>query len=178
MNHLNIKSLTGTALCIALGLVLPSIFHVFGAGTAFSPMHIPVFLCGLCFGGLYGLFCGFMTPIVSSILTGMPPLYPVGLVMILELSLYGYLSGLLYRKFDLNIYLSMIIAMLIGRICAGLLSTVVYGIAGTGYGFSAFVSGYFISAIPGIIVQLIVIPILVFVLEKANVIKRPTIIKE
>jgi thiamine transporter ThiT len=173
MNHLKIKNLVGTALCMALGLLLPQLFHVIGAGPVFLPMHIPVLLCGFCFGWQYGLVCGVITPLLSSILTGMPPIFPVGLSMMFELGAYGALSGLLYRKFNLNIYIALIGSMLAGRIVSGLASTLFYGMAGKAYGVQIFLAGAFVTSIPGIILQIVIVPLLVIALEKSRVVLQP-----
>jgi len=173
MNHSKIKNLVGTGLCIALGLVFPQLFHVIGAGTVFLPMHIPVILCGLCFGWEFGLVCGIITPLLSSILTGMPPIFPTCAAMMFELGAYGALAGLLYRKLNLNLYLALIVSMLGGRVVSGVASTIFYGIAGKDYGFQIFLTGAFVSAFPGIILQLVVLPLLVIALEKARVIEKP-----
>lgn len=173
MKSIDLRNLTGTALSIALGLVVPMIFHAVGLGAAFSPMHLPVLLCGFCFGPWYGLFCGLVCPFISSITTGMPPLFPTCLTMTFELGAYGLLSGLLYRHYKLNIYLSLIITMIVGRIVGGIVSAIVLSATGTAYSFELFFGAYFITTLPGIIVELIVIPLLVYALTKGNVIKSP-----
>lgn len=177
MNHSQTKKLVGTALCIALGLILPQVFHLIGAGPVFLPMHIPVLLCGLCFGWPFGLICGAVTPLLSSVMTGMPPLFPTGTAMIFELAAYGALSGLMYRNLRQNIYLSLIAAMLGGRVVSGLASAIFYGVAGKAYGFQIFLTGAFITGLPGIILQILIVPLLVIGLEKAMVISKPTISK-
>ena len=98
--HSATKNMITTALCIALGLVLPSAFHLVGAGSVFLPMHIPVLLCGLLCGWQYGAVCGGIVPLLSSVVTGMPPIFPTAPAMMLELCAYGCLTGLLYRQLD------------------------------------------------------------------------------
>lgn len=177
MNHSQTKNLVGTALCIALGLILPQVFHLIGAGPVFLPMHIPVLLCGMCFGWSFGLICGVVTPLLSSVVTGMPPLFPTGTAMVFELAAYGALSGLLYRKFRQNIYLSLIAAMLGGRVVSGLASAIFYGVAGKAYGLQIFLTGAFVTGLPGIILQILIVPVLVIVLEKSRVISSPGLMK-
>jgi len=161
-------SLTGTALCMALGLVLPLLFHMFGAGSTFLPMHIPVLLCGFVFGWPYGAICGFLVPLLSSILTGMPPVFPKATAMMLELCTYGVLTGVFYRKRKWNIYPALICAMICGRVVSGIANTVFMNMASKSYGFAAFLSVSFVQAIPGILIQIILIPVLVLALEKAD----------
>ncbi len=164
--------ITGTALCMALGLILPSFFHMVGAGPTFLPMHIPVLLCGLLFGWQSGIVCGIFVPLVSSLLTGMPPLFPTGAAMIFELGTYGGLAGLLYRKLSLNIYPALIFSMLGGRIASGVANAVFMGIAGKAYGLTAFITASFVTSLPGIVIQIIIIPIIIFALERSGVINN------
>lgn len=165
-------SITGTALCIALGLVLPLFFHLFGAGSTFLPMHIPVLLCGFVFGWPFGAVCGFIVPLLSSVLTGMPPIFPTAPAMMLELCAYGALTGLFYQKFRMNVYVSLVLAMIGGRIVSGIANALFLGIAGKPYGLAVFLSGSFVKAVPGILIQIVIIPVLVLALEKARLIQR------
>lgn len=165
-------NMTGTALCMALGLVLPMFFHLFGAGPTFLPMHIPVLLCGFVFGWPYGAVCGFLVPILSSVLTGMPPIFPTATAMMLELCAYGALTGFFYQKLRWNVYLSLIAAMIGGRIVSGAANAVFLGMAGKPYGFAAFLSASFVEAIPGILIQIVLIPVLVLALKRAKLIRR------
>lgn len=165
-------NLTGTALCMALGLILPILFHMFGAGSVFLPMHIPVLLCGLLFGWQWGAVCGLFVPLISSLLTGMPPIFPTAPAMMLELCAYGILTGVFYRKLRWNIYPALICSMLGGRVVSGIANAIFYGMADKSYGFAAFLSGAFVQAVPGILIQIIVIPILILALEKARIISR------
>lgn len=172
------RNLVFTALCVALGLLLPTFFHMFGSGTQFLPMHLPVLLCGFLCGWPWGAVCGFLTPLLSSLLTQMPPLFPNAPAMMLELCAYGALTGIFYRKLRLNVYVSLLLAMLGGRVVSGIANALFMGMAGTPYGFQAFVTASFVTAVPGIVIQIILIPVLVMALEKAGFcerIKRNTI---
>lgn len=168
------KNLITTALCMALGLLLPSAFHLIGAGTVFLPMHIPVLVCGMLCGWQYGAACGVIVPLLSSVLTGMPPIFPVAPAMMFELCAYGCLTGLFYRRFKFNIYLSLVLAMVGGRVVSGIANAIFMGVAGNPYGFSAFLSGAFVTALPGIVLQLVFVPILVMALQKLNLFERPS----
>jgi Protein of unknown function (DUF1393). len=165
-------NLTGAALCIAVGLVLPVFFHMIGAGPAFLPMHIPVLLCGFIFGWQYGAVCGLIVPLLSSVLTGMPPVFPTATAMMLELCAYGALTGILYQRLRWNVVPALICAMLGGRIVSGAANAVFMNMAGKSYGLAAFISGSFVEALPGIVIQIILIPILILALEKAKIIHR------
>lgn len=165
------KNLVLAALFIALGVVLPMAFHAIpNGGSLFSPMHIPVLMCGLCVGPLEGLIVGILTPVLSSTLTGMPPaaILPA---MVVELAVYGLVSGLMMRLLKDNrsfakIYIALIVAMLCGRIAGGLVRALILN-AGS-YTFQMWVTAYFVTGIAGIITHLIIIPLLVRALQKAN----------
>ena len=173
------KDLVSAALCVALGLIVPQVFHLIpfvGAvpnlGGVFLPMHIPVLLCGFLCGWRYGAACGAIVPLLSSVVTGMPVLWPQGVTMVFELAAYGLFTGLLYRIMKRNVYLSLVAAMIIGRVVSGVAKAVFFGMAGTPFGMAAFISGAFTTAIPGIILQRVLIPGLVMALEKAGMLRR------
>lgn len=175
MKKTQVRNLVFAALCVALGLALPQAFHFVPipmAGVIFSPMHIPVLLCGLLCGWYWGLFCGVVTPVLSSLLFGMPPAAMLP-GMILELAIYGLVAGLLYRKFKLNLPVSLVCAMLLGRIGYGLMQTVLFLAGGSEYSFQIFFTGLFVRGLPGIVLQLILVPLLLVALEKAGVVAKP-----
>ena len=163
------KKLVSCALCIALGVLLPMAFHMIpNAGSVFLPMHIPVLICGLFCGAPYGLAFGIITPFLSSMTTGMPPAIILP-QMVIELGVYGLVTGLCEKHINLKnemskLYMSLIIAMLAGRIMNGLINTFV--LSTQGYTLSIFMTASFVTCLPGIIIQLIVIPILVRMLNK------------
>ncbi len=169
-----VKNLSAAAVCVAIGILLPMVFHFFGGtGPVFAPMHIPVLICGLVCGYRYGGLCGLIVPLLSSLLTGMPVLYPTGLAMMLELCAYGVIGGLLYPRF--HVYPSLIIAMLGGRLVSGAANAVLLGIAGKPYGLTTFLTASFVTALPGILIQIILIPALILVLERSGFLsKRPS----
>ena len=162
-----------TAVCIALCVILPLALHsIPNAGTLFSPMHIPVLLCGLICGWPYGLACGLIGPVLSSFLTGMPGIGYLPTMMV-ELALYGLLTGLIMRlvhtgKLMADLYISLLTAMLAGRIITGIVRALIFSVGS--YSLKAWATGYFVSSLPGIIIQLILIPILYLALQKAHLI--------
>jgi len=175
------KNITFTAMFIAIGVLLPMAFHAFAlGGPIFLPMHIPVILAGLLLGPFFGVAVGMFAPLLSSLITGMPVMYPMLPIMIVELSLYGALSGLLYKNLKLPIYISLPIAMIIGRIGYGLMWWVllqinVHAAAGV---FAAIQTG-----IPGIAIQLIIIPLIIAAitpktLKKVRIISSCSIVKD
>ena len=150
MNLSSIKRLTLTALCIALCVVVPMAFHVIpNAGAVMLPMHIPVLLCGLVCGWQYGLLCGIMGPLVSSVLTGMPPAAMLPGMMV-ECGMYGCVGGLM-----------------MGRVISGIVKALILT---PGLSFTAWATASFVTALPGISIQLILLPTLIVALTRASLI--------
>lgn len=159
------------ALFVAVGLVLPLFTgQIKGIGRMLLPMHIPVMLCGLVCGPYYGLAVGFILPLLRSVLFGMPTIYPSAVGMAFELATYGIVTGFLCIKvkpFSLfAVYRALIVAMIAGRVVWGLVMCLLIGIGADGFGLGAFFSTAVITAIPGILLQLILIPFIMFLLSK------------
>ena len=169
MRRETLFKITLSAFFIALAYVLPFLTgQIPQIGSMLCPMHIPVILCGFICGWKYGLVVGLVVPILRSLTLSMPPLFPTATCMTFELSTYGALSGLLYNllpKKKINIYSSLLISMIVGRIVWGITMMICLNINGSTFTFSAFLSGSIINALPGIILQIILIPILIMALE-------------
>lgn len=162
-----------TAVSIGLCVVLPMAFHAIpNAGSIFSPMHIPVLLCGLICGWAYGLLCGLAGPLLSALLTGMPPMAYLPSMMV-ELAAYGLVCGLMInlvrtKKLYADLYSSLVVALLVGRIVAGVARALIF--APGRYSFAAWVTSYFVTSWPALVIQLTLIPALVVALMKAKLI--------
>lgn len=161
--------LTLAALFMALAFVLPFITgQIQKIGSMLCPMHVPVILCGFICGWRWGLTVGLTVPLLRSLTLGMPPLFPIAICMAFELATYGAVSGLMHKLLPKKkpfIYCSLLTAMIVGRLIWGAAMVVCLNIQGGVFTFSAFLSGAVIKAIPGIIVQIVLIPILVMVLD-------------
>jgi len=168
---LNVTHMVLSGMFIALAMVLPFLTgQIPQIGKALCPMHIPVILCGYFCGPFYGLVVGFISPLLRSVLFGMPAMIPGGVSMAFELATYGFVSGYLYKAFPkkkVYVYVSLIIAMLAGRAVWGVVRVILFGLGKSDFGWKAFMAGAFVNAIPGIILQLILIPVLVITLKKA-----------
>jgi hypothetical protein len=172
MKKTQTSKLVYTALCVTLGILLPQIINLIPIGNVKAillPMHIPVLLAGFLVGIPYATACGIILPPLVFLLTGMPPIYPIGLTMMFELGAYGAVTAIIYKYSKGKIYPSLIGGMIIGRIVLGIASTVILGFAGKPYGMSIFLTSAFVTALPGIIIQLIVIPAIVYALKKAKI---------
>lgn len=172
MKKLDVNRLVLSAMFVALGFALPFLTGQLQAlGSMLSPMHIPVLLCGFVCGWPWGLIVGALTPLLRSLILGMPPLFPIALAMAFEMAVYGAVAGLLYEKLPkkpLNVLVSLITAMLAGRLVWGLAMYLLVGASGGSFGFQAFLAGAFLNAWPGIILHIALIPPLVMALEKAR----------
>lgn len=165
-----------SALFLALCLVLPILTGGIPAiGNMLLPMHIPVLLCGLICGWQYGLVVGFVAPLLRSVLFGMPPMYPVAIAMAFELAAYGLIIGLVYaavhKRGVAALYISLLTAMVGGRLVWGLAEVVLLGMAGNAFTLQAFLSGALLSAVPGILLQLVLIPAVMVALDRTGVVR-------
>ena len=172
----SVKKITICSICVALCYALPLAFHALALGSIFSPMHLPVFLCGLICGWQYGLICGVAGPLVSSLLSGMPPASQL-FHMIPELCVYGVVCGLLVqlirtKSLYADLYLSLIPAMLMGRVVAGVVRAVVYLSSAQTYSVALWAASYFVESVPALIMHLAAIPSLIVVLMKAKLIPQ------
>jgi riboflavin transporter FmnP len=166
-----IQKLVYAALCLALCLYLPFLTgQIPQIGSALSPMHIPVLLCGFICGWPYALAVGIIAPLLRHVMFGMPPIM-TAINMTFELGAYGLFAGLFYKllpKKTANIYVSLVLAMLAGRAVYGISSYIVYGIQGNAFTMSAFMAGAFINAWPAIILHIVLVPVIVIALKKAK----------
>ena len=172
MRKTNVKKLILAALFLAMAMVLPFLTgQIPEVGNMLCPMHIPALLCGFFCGWPWGLMVGFVAPLLRSVTFGMPPMFPVAFCMAFELATYGAVSGMLYQKLGKkkrSIYVALLVAMVLGRLVWGAARLVCTGLDTTAFGLSAFWAGAITTAIPGIIVQIVLIPVLVIALEKHN----------
>lgn len=170
MRKNNVKTLVLAALFLALALVLPFLTgQIPEIGSMLCPMHIPALLCGFFCGWPWGLAVGFIAPLLRSVTFGMPPMFPVAICMAFELATYGAVSGALYAKLprkNASVYISLLTAMVAGRLVWGAARFVCAGLDVSAFGLSAFWAGAVVTAVPGIIVQILLIPVLVMALEK------------
>ena len=177
-----IKKLVLSAMFMAIGLVLPFITgQIQQIGSMLLPRHIPVLFCGLICGWQYGAVVGFVLPLLRYVLFGMPPIFPTGVSMSFELAVYGAVIGLIMQQLSKrnttdsgknyvrNLYLALIGAMLAGRIVWGLVRFILARATMQPFTMEMFMAGAFLTAIPGIIVQLILIPGIMAALKRAGV---------
>jgi len=173
MKKRNLRKLILSAMFMGIGLVLPFLTgQIQQFGNMLLPMHIPVLLCGLICGPFHGLIIGFVLPVIRSLVFTMPVMYPNAIAMAFELATYGLIIGLAYRMSGQKnlkaIYISMIVSMISGRIVWGFAEVVLLGIKNQAFTLEAFVAGGFANAVPGIVLQLILIPAIMMALNKSG----------
>ena len=171
----NTKRLVISALMLALALVLPFFTgQIPEIGNMLLPMHLPVMLSGFVVGGPAAMLVGFVAPLLRSIIWGMPPMFPKAIGMAFELAAYGFVSGFVYSKSKKDgkaVILSLVTAMIAGRIVWGVVTWILYGIMGNVLTIQIFMAEAFINAIPGIILQLVAVPLLVAALKRTGTLK-------
>ena len=161
------------ALFLALAYVMPYLtLQIPQIGQMLCPLHIPVIICGFICGWKWGLTIGFIAPLLRSLTISMPPLYPNAIAMAFELATYGSIAGLIYQllpKKKVFIYVSLLIAMVAGRIIWGSAMFTLLGIKGDSFTFSSFITGAIINSIPGIIIQIILIPLIIMLIKDKRI---------
>ncbi len=175
MKPTQVKKLVLAAMCTALCVVLPMVFHMIpNAGSILLPMHIPVLLCGMLCGWPFGLGCGLLGPLMSNLITKMPSDAVLPSMMV-ECAVYGAVSGLLMqllrnKKPVFQLYGSLLPAMLCGRIASGIVKALIFD---PGLTLEAWLTASFVTALPGIIIQLVLLPMLITALTRAHLISKP-----
>ncbi len=168
-----LKNIVLSSMFLGLGAILPMLTsQIKEIGDSLLPMHIPVLLCGLICGAKYGLAIGFILPFLRSVTFFMPPLYPNAVWMALEMATYGFVIGFVYKRIKnkdtKGIYFCLIASMISGRIVWGITKAILLGFSGKKFAFSAFILGGFVDALPGILLQLILVPSVMLVLKKVR----------
>lgn len=171
--HKQLIKLVLAGLFLALAYVMPFLTgQIPQLGSMLCPLHIPVLICGFICGWPWGLVVGFTSPLLRSFTLGMPPLFPTAVCMAFELATYGAVAGLMHRilpKKKPFIYCSLLTAMVSGRLVWGAAMMICMGIKGSVFTINAFLAGAFFNAIPGIIIQIILIPIIVMLLDNPKI---------
>ncbi len=172
MKNKNLLRLTFSGMFLALSLVLPFLTgQIPQIGQMLCPMHIPVLLCGFICGAPWGAAVGLIAPPLRFLLFGMPPIMPTGIAMAFELAVYGFASGILYKllpKKNAYIYIELIVSMIIGRVVWGLATLAVMGLQDGKFGLAEFWAGAVTRALPGIVLQIVIIPLLIIAFKRTK----------
>ena len=172
MNSTQLRKLTYSALYMAIALILPFVTgQIPEIGAMLCPMHIPALLCGFMCGWPWGVAVGFISPLLRSVMFGMPAMFPAAIAMAFELAVYGGMAGLLYSRLPRKkwmIYAALLISMIAGRVVWGAVQALLAGLSSNSFTWTLFLTGAVINAIPGIIMQLALIPVLVVTMDKAG----------
>ena len=174
MDRRRIFRMVSAALFLALAYVLPFLTgQIPEIGSMLCPMHIPVLLCGFVCGPWWGAAVGLIVPLFRSVTMGMPPLFPTAVCMAAELAVYGFAAGWLHRLLPARrvfLYVSLLSAMVLGRLVWGGATLLAVGVRG--FGLSAFFAGAVLNALPGIVLQILLIPVIVMVLQRLPAVKQ------
>lgn len=166
-SRISTKKVVTAGLLLAIGIVIPSIFHITGIpGTVFLPMHIGVLLGGFLLPPSLAFLLGALTPILNNLVTGMPPLFPMVLIMTFELGVYGLIASIMYRKLKASIPISLLVSMIIGRLVAGVIVFFLVILFTVQMDPIIFVKAAVITGLPGIVIQIVLIPTLVYAINK------------
>lgn len=169
----SVREMVLAGLFIAIGVVLPAMFHFVGLGSTFLPMHIPVLIAAFILGLPYAVAVGMITPLLSSLITGMPPIFPVMPYMVFELGAYAAVCNVLSRRLKLNTYLSLILSMVAGRLVAGVAVWVLVTFFGAKFPSPVvFIISAVTTGLPGMMVQLLFIPPVILLCKRANIIRN------
>lgn len=180
MKKFNTLNVVTTAMLCAFAVVISSAMHnLAGSVTkSISPMHLPVFLAGILCGNWLGLICGACAPILGFLTSGRPAFPNAMIPMMFELATYGFASGLMRNIFVKNpkthkfaSVLALVVAMVAGRVVNGFAGGIVLAVGGAPLGASilAKLASGFTSTWVGIIVQLILVPAILFAMQKSGV---------
>lgn len=169
----SLLSMLLSALFIGVGLVLPFLTgQIQQIGNMLLPMHLPVMLCGLICGWQYGFIVGAILPLLRSLLFTMPVFYPSAVAMSFELATYGFVIGLLFScakwKCVRSLIRCLLISMIAGRVVWGVAMMFLTGFSADKFSFYTFLAGAFINALPGIVLQLLLIPSVMLLLDKTH----------
>lgn len=173
-----ILKITLSAMFLAIGIVLPFLTgQIQTVGQMLSPMHLPVLICGFICGPIYSFLVGFTLPLLRSLMFGMPPMYPASIAMAFEMGTYGALCGILYPIFSkiiknkvVKLYPPLLISMVVGRVVWGIVRYLIASIDKTlVFNVNLFISGALLTVWPGIIIQLVFVPLIVYAIEKTNI---------
>ncbi len=175
MKNEKLKKLTLSAMFLALGIVLPMLTgQIPQIGSMLLPMHIPVFLCALMCGCKYGAVVGFILPLLRSFVFGVPNLYPEAIAIAFEMCIYAFVSGVMYEKSKWQciraLYRALGVSMILGRVVRTVAQLSLLGIAGTPFTFGGYFTAVIVRGIPGIILQLILIPAVMVLCHKTKLV--------
>jgi len=166
---MTLREIVWSALFIALGLTIPVLFHTVGLGAAFLPMFLPILTAGLLLRPVPAGLVGLVTPPLSALLTGMPPLMPpVAFIMAVEGAILGTLSSFLYRRLQWNVFLAATSAVIVQRTVMVLLTMVLAPLFGLPGPLAAL--GWLVQGLPGVSLLIFAVPFLIRYLE--NTVRR------
>lgn len=153
------------ALTVALGIIFPVAFHMFAfSGKMFLPMYYSVAVSAYILRPSSVFLAGIITPLLSAVLTGMPPLNPpVAFQMAVELSVMGFVMAVLSRKTTLHYYFIMAIGLIVQKLLYIVIKYIIAVLYGLPY--KAMILAELLTSLPGTLILLVILPPLANVLR-------------
>jgi hypothetical protein len=163
------KNLTLSSLFIALAVTIPILLHSFGVGPMLLPMFWPVAVSFYFLPLSYACAVGILSPLLSTMLTGMPPVSPpIVLAVMLELLVLTWVGNIVYFKLSSGTFFPIFAGLLASRFALFyvlLKLAPIFGLPSRLFSFAAIV-----HSLPGTLFMLIAIPLIVSSLKREAVI--------
>lgn len=164
---MRLRAMVLSAAITGLSLTLPMVFHAVGLGNKFLPLLLPLLVAGFLLPPRWALLTGTLAPLLSAVLTGMPPLYPpIALALAAEGAVLGGTASLIYGAGRRNLWLALIPAVLAGRLTALLATWWIARTVGLPGGLAA--ATVVVQGLPGVALQLVATPIAVSQLRRRS----------
>lgn len=154
-----------SAAMAGLALVLPVAFHLTGLGSKFLPMLLPLLLNGFFVTIPWAVLTGALAPLISSVATGMPPLYPpVAVAMSIEGAVLGGVAAALYRGRRRRLWIALLAAIALGRGSALATTFLLARLFSLPPAFAS--AAVLVQGLPGVALQVAVVPLVVAALSR------------
>jgi hypothetical protein len=164
------RQITLTSLFIALCVIVPFLFHLVGLGMIFLPMFLPILLAGFLIEFRFALLVGLLGPVTSSLATGMPPFFPTAISMTAEGMVAASVASFLFYTHKKSLWLALPVAIVAERITRVIMILLIFPIFGLPAKQWSIIE--ITATLPGIVLQLFLIPLVLFMLWKSKIIER------
>ena len=170
--QLKTREITWISLFIVLAIITPIVFHLFGAGLMFLPMFLPIILSGYFLDLPGAILVGLLAPWVSGVVTGMPPLIPVAPIITVQVVSAVSMVSYLYHRKRIHYFLCLVAGIVAERFSLILMMYLVAPLLNLPPKLLSW--GSFIYSLPGIVLQLFVIPVVLLIVWKLEIIPGKT----
>lgn len=164
------RQITLASLFIALCVIVPFLFHLVGLGMIFLPMFLPILLAGFLIDFRFAWLVGSLGPLTSSLATGMPPFFPTAISMAAEGMVAAGVASFLFHTPKKSLWLALPVAIVAERITRVIMILLIFPIFGLPAKEWSIVE--LITTLPGVVLQLILIPLVLFMFWRFKIIER------